>query len=441
MGAKGRTRIEQEFSSEKMAAKTESLYRELTQPKIAFLLSQFPEMHETFILREFNGQKEKGMNFEIYSYKPCRDRIIHPEAEELIKMTVYANPVPLWSLLYIMARHPAGFLKALGYTLLSMLRRLHWPLDMIKVMVIFLRSLYFARIMEQHHITHIHSHWATMPTTGAQMIAKMTGISYSFTAHAWDIYLNDKTELKQKIKNAEFAVTCTRANKSYIESLDGGSLGQKVFVNYHGVNLAKFSLRDEPGVRREALILAIGRLVEQKGFEYLIKACGILKRRSIPFRCVIIGNGPLQAHFETLITNLGLKGYVELAGSVTQEDIRNYFRNADVFAAPCVISSDGDRDGIPNVLLEALSVGVPVVGTGVSGLPEVLVDGQTGVVVSARDERSLSRGLERVITRQVPVDQMVQNGRAKMEEDFDMYRNVEELIGIFEKHGLLTNDK
>jgi len=433
MGAAGRRQVEEQFDSKRLAQNIEKLYDDLLKPRIAFLLSQFPETHETFILREFNALKDKGMAFDIFSLKPCRDKIVHPEAKDLMARTFY-YPVwaGVWAFFYWLIKRP---LRLTGLYVQCVLPHYRHPFQMVKAKVVFFRSLHFARVMHRCHVRHVHAHWATMPTTGAEVIAGLLNVDFSFTAHAWDIYLNDKDVLKKKMDRARFALTCTQAGKTYLDNLNPGQSDDRVIVNYHGLDLKSFVQRDE----REGascLILAIGRLVEQKGFKYLIEACGILKRQAVDFQCVIVGEGPLRNDFERLIDNLGLKGVVKLPGSVPQEQIKQWFREAAVFAAPSVIAANGDRDGIPNVLLEALAIGTPVVASDVSGIPEVIIDRRTGLLISSRDEVALAEALGDILLKKVDVGTFQANGRAQVEKDFDIRKNIDQFVGVFEKQAL-----
>ncbi len=407
--------------------------------KIGFLISQFPEMHETFILREFTALKKKEINFYIYSLKKCKDKIIHPEAKNLLGQTYYASNLEFSSFLYWLKKKPRVLCKILYFKVLRNL----WPAEkFLKTSCVFLKSLYFARLMHKHNIHHLHAHWATMPTTGAEIINELLGIPFSFTAHAWDIYLSTKIDLGEKLKKATFAVTCTQANKNYLDNIQRN----KLEVNYHGLDIKKFNFTedsisipspihlDNVNKNKVKIILAIGRLVEQKGFEYLIKACDILNRKNVNFQCILVGEGPLRKELENLRNKLGLKQYIQMPGSVDQEQIKKYFKKTAVFVVPSVIARNGDRDGIPNVLLEALAMGAPVIATKVSGIPEVIIHNKTGILVEPRNESALSTAISRMLIGQFPADNFRQNGRKMVIKKFDIDKNVEALISIFQKH-------
>ncbi len=396
--------------------------------KVGFLVSQFPEMHETFILREFLGFRNAGFDFEIYSYKECRDEIVHPQTKDLIDRVHYAPRFELGSLAYWIARRPLGCATAY---VRHVAKRLTRPVDFVKANGVFIRSMAFARLMEQRGIKHVHSHWASMPTTGAQIIAELLGTSFSFTAHAWDIFLTSRAELTSKIREASFVVTCTAYNRTYLHEL-GGEAREKVFLNYHGMDLEYFSPRP-PRRDGDHVILAIGRLVEQKGFEYLVEACSLLKEQGLRIRCVIVGDGPLRGKLEALIACRSLHGIVELEGKMTQAAIRDLFHSASAFVMPSVVASDGDRDGIPNVLLEALATGVPTISTNVSGIPEVVVNGVTGLLVPPRDERALTEALATVLRGEGDCEVWARNGRELILKHFDLDKNVGELIKLFEE--------
>ncbi|MFT5387865.1 MAG: glycosyltransferase involved in cell wall biosynthesis, partial [Candidatus Omnitrophota bacterium] len=433
MGTKGRIRIEENFTSEQLAHNTEILYEQSLETKVGFLLSQFPEMHETFILREFLGFKKADLSFKIYSYKQCKDAIIHPQVNHLIGRTFYAPVFEIVSLLYwLLFRSMALIRSYIKYVLRHIIK----PMNFIKANGIFIRSLSIARMMKKHRIQHIHAHWATMPTTGAQIIADLLGVTFSFTAHAWDIYLSDENELRSKINQAAFAVTCTEFNKKHLHNLCQESK-DKVYKNYHGMDVEFFTMREDKK-RDENIIFAVGRLVEQKGFKYLIQACKELKDRNVAFKCIIVGGGPLQEEFDALIKELNLSDVISIKGKVTQATIKGYFDQASVFAMPCVIATNGDRDGIPNVLLEALAVGIPIVSTDVSGVPEVIINEQTGLVVPPHDAHALANSLERVLTGKIDMCSCCQKGRTIVEDNFNLDRNVGELVALFQGKGLIN---
>ncbi len=439
LGKNGRKVAEEKFTAEKMIKNFENLYQRLLRPKIAFILSQFPETHETFILREFRALEEKGIDFKILSLKPCRDKVVHPEAKELIKQTEYGLAHSSWAIAHSLI-HPIRTMQTLGYVLGS-----YWknPKELIKTLYVWLECLYFTRLIKREKISHIHSHWATMPTTAAAILSKLTGRPFSFTAHAWDIFVNSNG-LVNKIKDAKFVVTCTDYNRRYLQSLvtrdtKVTGVASKIYRNYHGINLDEFGVLQTSSVSEPQLkILAIGRLVETKGFEYLIKACAILRDKGVDFECRIVGSGPLERKLKLSVVSYQLSDKVRLLGIQTQEEIKKLYGEAMILVQPSVMAGNGDRDGIPNVIIEAMTMGLPVVATSISGIPEVVIDGKAGILIPEKDALALANAMEQLWRSQQLREMLALNGRALIEEKFNVEKNTEELIDIFQENGVLN---
>jgi glycosyltransferase involved in cell wall biosynthesis len=280
-------------------------------------------------------------------------------------------------------------------------------------------------------VRHMHAHFARGATELAALVSTMTGIPFSLTAHAGDIYTAPRDELREKIADAQFVVTCTRANQVYLQGLLNGEEQGKVKLSYHGVDLRKFSFERNGRPDGPPLVLAVGRLVEKKGLPYLLEACRLLKNAGHDFRCLIVGEGPERARLESMVKTLGLEDVVELPGSSSQEDILACYRQATVFTLPCTVVDNGDRDGIPNVILEAMAVGLPVITTSVSGIPEVVQDGHNGLFVPERDPKALATAIARVLTDPVLENTLRSNAVSTIAENFDASRNIESLATLF----------
>ncbi|MFH1245697.1 MAG: glycosyltransferase [Candidatus Omnitrophota bacterium] len=435
MGQAGRTRIEREFTVQKMAKNTEEMFEQLARgkaikkdPVIVYLLSQFPETHETFILREIKALKEQGVCLKILSLKPCRDTVIHPDAERMIAETVYGR-VDFFCSVSCVLRHPLKVLSAFGYIL-----KAYWenPREFIKGLYVLAECLYFVQALKKDKLRHIHSHWATMPTTAAVILSRLTGVAFSFTAHAWDIFVNSNG-LTEKIKRAKFAVTCTDYNRKYLSGLNGKS--SKIYLNYHGLDLNEFgfSRTDIPQVK----ILSIGRLVETKGFSYLIKACEMLRKKGIEFSCDIVGQGPRKDFLQLQVACYNLENRVRLLGIKSQEEIKRLYVQASLFVLPCVVAEDGDRDGIPNVFLEAMAMGLPVIATDVSGIPEAVQDRETGLLVPPKDSFALTDAIIELYSNEDLKTKITANARELVERQFDVRKNIRALMGIYRDNGVL----
>ncbi|HEX9654716.1 MAG TPA: glycosyltransferase family 4 protein, partial [bacterium] len=253
------------------------------------------------------------------------------------------------------------------------------------------------------------------------------GLTYSFSAHAKDIYLQDPELLHLKSTTASFVVTCTEHNRQYLQQVSGKDV--PVFRSYHGVNLEVFSMPTNSESDFIPRILSVGRLVPKKGFAVLVEALSLLRQKGFPFRCIIIGSGSLESSLRYQISNLGLEDCVELRPPVSQGQLRDYCYAASLFALACEVQSDGDRDGIPNVVVEAMATGLPVVSTNISGIPECVEHGVTGLLVPEKDPVSFSDAMAQLLGDPELAHQFGRAGRKRVEEFFDVTKNVTK-IGV-----------
>jgi glycosyltransferase involved in cell wall biosynthesis len=268
----------------------------------------------------------------------------------------------------------------------------------------------------------LHAHFANLPASVAELVHRLSGISFSFTAHAKDIYLSSHRELSRKMRAAKFVLTCTGYNKKYLEAIGSGST--PIYLAYHGVDLSRFQAI-EPARREGApQLLSVGRFCEKKGFPYLIRACHILKERGWRFSCAIVGWGPLREQLEKLIAELNLASQVSLLAEMTHDRLVAMYQAADVFVLPSILAQDGDRDGIPNVLIEAMAMRLPVVSTAVSGIPELVDHMQNGLLVPEKDATVLASAVEILLSSPELRARLGENGRSKVLRRFTLEPNV-----------------
>jgi glycosyltransferase involved in cell wall biosynthesis len=226
-------------------------------------------------------------------------------------------------------------------------------------------------------------------------------------------------------------VTCTGANQAYLQDIGGPELADKVELGYHGVDVDKFAQRlDEPS-GDVPVILSVGRLVQKKGFADLIDALAILKDRGTPFRTLIVGGGPERANLKAQIERLGLDAHVSLLGTVSQETLVGIYKEATLFTLACRILDDGDRDGIPNVLMESMSTGLPVVTTPISGIPEVIRSGENGLLVPERDVSALASALDLLLHDAGLRQRLGAAARATMVSEMSAGAMAQKLAGLF----------
>ncbi len=399
------------------------------QPRVSYILSQFPETHETFIVREIVEMARQGVHVEIFSLKKCRDKVIQREALPLKEKTHYPGLGPavvsFFLLIYFLIFHPIR----MGRIYFRLLKdNKNKPVYLLKTLGIVPAALWIGWKSKKLGIDHLHAHWATIPTETAWIAARAWGLSYSFTAHAWDIFLHPGN-LCRLIEDATQVVTCTKFNKVYMRDRFGSSLERKITVVYHGLGFTKINPAREAN-SAPFQILAVGRLVEQKGFVYLIRALGILKQRGQRFRLHLIGTGPLQRALHAEAESVGVSDWVDFKGTVSQEDVFSLMRRSGVFVMPSVVAKNQDRDGIPNVILEAMAHRLPVVGTRVSGLPEVVRDGETGRLVDPESAEQLADAILFVKENPVAAAQMAENARKLVHAEFDIQKNVRKMRQI-----------
>lgn len=385
--------------------------------KIGYLIKIFPKVSETFILQEILDLEALGLDLEIYSLQRPTDDITHGLVGQARASVTYlsASPFalrrnPLWAHLRLFITSPRRYLSTVRFWLRTPERP-----SLSK----FLQAGSLTTSLLDANISHLHAHFANAPTSVAELAHRFAGVPYSMTCHAKDIFLATPSTLQRKMRHAEFVVTCTEDNRQYLQRLAGDST--PISCLYHGLNLVRFdTMKTNRGVLRSTIptIMSVGRFKEKKGFLTLIRACHLLALRGCQFRCCIVGYGPLQADMESLIRELNLEDIVQLAGKKTLEEVVALYQESDIFTLPCQVAQDGDRDGIPNVLMEAMACRLPVVTTEVSGIPELIQHNHNGILVPPQDPESLASALARLIDNRSLRQNLGQAGRATIEQRF-----------------------
>jgi len=401
----------------------------MSGPTVAYLLKMYPRFSETFVLAELLELERQGLRLHVISLKKPDDGVFHADVARLRARVTYLPESPLihprtWVTAHrgLAARDPRRYAAALAAALA---RRRRTALKH------FLRAGLIAPLLPQLGITHVHAHFASAPAAVALHLHRLTGVSYSVTAHAKDIYADDVDEaaLAAKLRSARFAVTVSDYNRNHLARLVDP---QRLVRIYNGVDLERFSPN---GARPAAppLVLGVGRLIEKKGFEYLVRACALLARGGRCVRCTIVGKGPLEARLRALVAELGVGDVVDLAGPLPQERLLALYRCASVVVAPCVVGTDGNRDGLPTVLIEAMALGVPVVATDVTGIPELVQDHRTGLIVPQRDPDAIARAIGRLLEDRSAAAALTRAARASVEAEFDLRRNATRLRSLLEE--------
>lgn len=382
--------------------------------RIAYVLKVYPRFSQTFVLNEILAHEQASWPLDIVSLRLSDDQRFH-EALSRVQSPVFR------------IRHPAGksagFLKQLQDTMAIIpdaARVVAANPDVIASDME--QALALAVLIRRRGIRHLHAHFGTVATTTSRLAAAMAGITYSFTAHAKDIYHEtvDPDVLGRKLADAASVVTVSQYNLAYLRERYGDAAGRVVHIN-NGLPLEEFPFSD-PG-DRPPRILAVGRLVEKKGFSVLVDACGLLRDRGIEFRCDIAGAGELRGALSRQIRDLGLDARVQLLGPMPQDDIRRLLHESSVLAAPCIVASNDDRDGLPTILLEAMAMGTPCVSTDVTGIPEILDHEQTGLMTPQGDPEALANACLRLLQDPALRKTLAVAARKRIESDFDIQAN------------------
>ncbi len=401
---------------------------------IAYVVKRFPRLTETFILNEILAMERLGFRLHVFSLMPPEPPPHHPMVQQVqapVSHLPAAMPNKVLALLRshaaALAASPRGYGRAVRHALRISLGS-SAPLSVWRQ---FLRAGYFATLARQAGIGHVHGHFANAPSAVAHFLNLMTGLPFSFTAHAKDLYLTPAKLVAERAGAAEFVATCTGYNAQFLRDMLPVGTRHKVNLVYHGIDLTQFRYRDPPYAFAAAgtppLVLCVGRLVPKKGLDDLLAACERLHAGGISFRCDIVGGGPLRDELQSDITARGLGEIVRLRGAMTHAALIDLYASADLFALAPRITEDGDRDGIPNVIVEAMAVGVPVVSTTVSGIPEMVRDGQTGLLVPPRDPTALAAAMARLLSDPALGRRLAAAGLAELDRCFDCWETTRAL--------------
>lgn len=294
---------------------------------------------------------------------------------------------------------------------------------------------FIARLIQENKIDHIHAHFASYPTDVAMLTAHILNIKFSFSAHAHDIYTQNHNLLTKKIEKAQFVITCTEHNQNYLDqNCASNDMKKKIHCIYHGIDVNNWRYHPTPfqAGKKHIKILSVARLVEKKGLIYLINAVKILVQKNYQVECTIVGEGPLEKELIDILRKRNLENNITLLKQMPQEQIKKHFYNNNIFVLPSTIATNGDRDGLPNVLLEALATGTPVITTKVSAIPELIESDKTGIFVANNNPEAISSAILRLLNTPYLYQQLVTNGRKRIEQDFNSEKFCNKLINQFE---------
>jgi colanic acid/amylovoran biosynthesis glycosyltransferase len=401
--------------------------------KVAYFLLRFPYLTETFILREMIFLRKLGLDVHVFTMAPPRPTPIHRQVQEMMPY-VHDSPFLLsgkliLAQLYFLFHSPIKYVRALFRAVWQT-----WPepAALLRALAIFPKSVYFAKQIQELKIDHIHAHFVWVNGVAAQIAADLTGITFSLHPHAWGLFMRNQESVRRQLELADGVITVSEYHRQYIADLCPRWSPEDIRIVHYGLDPTEFTPAHVPPEDNMMRILSVGSLFEKKGHKYLIDACAQLVEKGYMFYCPIVGGGPLQSTLQAHIERCHLQNHVSLLGVKKQEEVRDLYRHSDIFVLACVVAQDGDRDGMPNVLLEAMAMQIPLVTTPVTGIPELIHDGQTGLLVPERDANALAGAIEQLINDQALRHKLGQQGRQAVLADFDIRQTAAQLATAFQ---------
>ncbi|UJF34584.1 glycosyltransferase [Paenibacillus hexagrammi] len=398
--------------------------------KILYVVSVFPSTSATFVLNEMLKLKERGFEIEIISLRKPKNEIFQPGIEEFKKVTyiphVKQNKMDgiklIGSNFKYLLHNPKKYISGLVCAIKGKSYNLFYD---------FLRAVYLIQNIDLSEINHIHSQFAHTPTSLAYFISILINKQYSFTCHAVDIFVQNSL-FEEKLSRSKFAVTISDFNKNYINDLvEDKALTNKIKIIRCGVNYEEFKPPVKKQNNNRVRLLSVGRFVEKKGFIYLVDALKILDQKGINFECDIIGNGPLFEMIKCKVRDYELDNKINLLGAQSSGKIKEYLCKADIFVLPCVKSENGDMDGIPVSIMEAMSFEIPVISTNISGIPELIKNEENGLIVEEKNSIEFANAIQLLIQNNQLRSIYGQNGRNFIIKEFGINENVHKLVELF----------
>lgn len=390
---------------------------------VAYLTKRFPRLSETFILDEILGLESAGVPLELFAMAHPGERLVQPGVARVASSVTYLREGTGWRVGLATALATArahGQLFGIGPVhYLAILARILTSSRNLAGLRHFAQAGRLAMELRRRRARHLHAAFAHSPASVAFMVHLLTGIPFSFGAHAKDIYRSRPTRLARRAQEASFVVVCSAAAAQDVRNIVGPTA--RVLLAPHGVDTEQFvpPATDRDPTVTPVQLLAVGRLVAKKGYPVLLEALGLLSRAGTPVACTIIGAGPLAEELAYRIEQLGLSEVVSVVGARTQPEVAAAYQQADVFVQASVVLPDGDRDGIPNSVLEAMASGLPVVASAIAGIPEVVTDQVTGLLVAPADPAALAEALRRLVDDPARRQQLGRAARAHVTSRLD----------------------
>lgn len=401
------------------------------RPRIAYLMSRFPKLTETFVLDEMLELERRGVRVEVFPLWREPAARVHPEARPLVArahFTPTLDATILWDNLMLLAESPWRYLATLAVLVRANARS---PRFLLAALAVFPKSCHFARRMRALGVQHLHAHFASHPAAAAFVVSRLAGIPWSFTAHGSDLH-REQSMLREKVREARFVVAISDYNRRFIldclSAPEAERAADKLQVIHCGVDpdgFARAAGSAEPGCLE---IACVGTLHAVKGQGVLLEACARLEQRGIAWRCHLVGDGPDRRALEETARSLGIASRVVFHGACERDRVRELLAGVDVGVAPSVPTADGRREGIPVALMEAAACGLPLVASRLSGIPELVREGENGLLVEPGDAEGLASALGRLAREPETRARFGAAARRRLEADFNLGPNVARLL-------------
>ena len=407
----------------------------MTRPRLAYVMSRFPHLPETFILREMSELDRQGWSVGLYPLILQKPAVVQPDA---VAWTARAIRLPLLSASVVAANvrmlvsRPRRYLSTMAMALCG---NLVSPKFFVRTVALLPRTVYAADLMRRAGVTHLHAHYATHPGLAAWVIHRLTGIAYSITVHAHDIFV-DRAMLVPKLRSAAFIVAISEYNQRFLRHIAGDWTVAKVHVIRCGVREPRRRLvAPSRQADQRFEIISVGSLQDYKGFHVLIDALALLARDGMRFRCRIVGDGVERGALQQQIERLGLARAVELVGARTEPEVEQLLASAHCYVQSSVWTRRGKGEGLPVALMEALAASLPVVATAISGIPELVRDGQTGWLVPSDDAAAIAGAVQQIEADPEHASAVAARGRALVCAEYDLEANVTRLGELLVQSG------
>jgi glycosyltransferase involved in cell wall biosynthesis len=398
--------------------------------KVVYITAKAPfgQLGETYILPEMLALKSLGVDLMIIP-RDYSTEVFHKIASQLLDNTV---SIPLFNvtigkeLLKFLLFRPIAFFKMLRHIVF----RARTSRIAFKNLIVFPKAIFMSHLLKQEDVLHIHAHYGSTTSTMAYVISALTGIPWSFTVHRWDIPENNLLDLK--CESAVFVRTIDQQGLDEVgEVVKKQSLRQKVRVIHVGINIDHICRKSETSPETFT-ILCPAMLVLKKGHKYLFGACSILKERNISLKCLVAGDGPLREDLRRIVDDLNLNGYVEFLGPLSQEQLFELYESGRVnlVVLPSIVAEDGQKEGIPVSLMEAMSYGIPVISTNTGGIPELLGD-NNGIIIEEKNSHAIATSIEKLFHDRNYGTFIGKRGCRKVEQDFNISVISKQLLHLF----------